>query len=356
MQKSLLLIVTVLFAYGLAVAQVCPAPSTSTGIAPAVTCPATCPATAGITYPATTGVTCSVPVAAAGTVCPVGMPVTGSTTLSPVCSTAGMTQDTSCILRELSALRADMRGVRGEIRAASLAVRGQDLATRLDQLIMSEMMLRQTLASNPNMPGAQVAAISLSNDANALYRDIAAYNRELSAIAPDIRPFMATRLSTFDTVYWQPTLAQLSNYSTNFAQYSTAYQPAFAANPWLQPWLTSYQCSLANLGTTPQAFASVRWWGTPQVLGSIEGLPATATTLPSNAVIYIPAATPATSAACPPVTTTTAACPPVATTTAACPAACPSVTTICPPTTVASAGTTTDNGNLPTGTEISPSY
>jgi len=222
------------------------------------------------------------------------MPVasaTGSMVTSPVCPNTMVSQETACILNEMAA-------VRGQILSSQLTMQGQSLTSRINSLMSEEMQFRQALASNPNLPNSQVTALHLTAEAEALNRDIAAFNTTLSMVPAAQRPFVAQQLNTFDVAYWQPTIQRFNTYSASLPQFTTIYQPAFAVNPWLQPWVTNYQASVTTLQQTPQVFASVRWWTTQPttvVLGSTEVFPATSTggyyMLPNGAVIYIPAST-----------------------------------------------------------------
>ena len=279
MKLSSLLMVTLLSG-SLALAQVCPPGTSPTCLVPSAAGVSTPYVISAGTVPTTLPAGCSF-----GTVSSMpGFPIA----TGPGCS--NVSSDTACLLNELRAERA-------AIHVAGLELRGQMLITRIDALMSEETTFRLRLANNPAWPDAQIVATQIGNDATVLNRDITAYNRELSMISPGQRPFIASELNTFDTVYWQPALASLANYNTSFAQSMTAYQPAYACNPWLQGWITTYQASLGTLAQSPQAFASVRWWNAPQVLGSTEVYPTTSLpaaggntfVLPSGAVIFIPA-------------------------------------------------------------------
>lgn len=328
MKRRSVAVAAVLLCGGMAWAQVCPQPAAggATCLVPPSTAstPIYLSSTAGV---ATTNV--------------VTTPSTAYTVPGSMISTAttcgNVSPETACVVNEL-------RAVRGQIFASALQLRGQALVDRLNMLTMQEMTFRQQLASNPNMPGAQAEASSLTAQATALNQDIAAYNRELSMVPTDIRPYVATQINTFDVVYWQPSMQQFATYRTQFQTSGPAtYQPAVVANPWLTQWQTNYQTSLNNIGSTQQTIASVRWWGSPQVLGTTETLPAGSTIsptgtmmmLPNGAAIYFPpgtvlmgTGTTMSSAACAPGTTSSAVSPQVSTATYAAgagPAYCPPV-------------------------------
>jgi len=276
MKLSSLLVATMLLSGSLAMAQVCPPSTSNTScLVPSNTVtyqPGVLTASATTTCPPTA--TTVVPGCMVGTV--------------PAGGTCGnVSPDTACILNELRANRATLM-------LAGLEMRGTMLTNRTDRLISDETIFRTRLAANPTWPDAQVTSMQISNEATLLNRDIIAYNRELSMIPADQRPYIASSLNTYDTLYWEPTLAELSNYQTSFAQNVTVYQPAYACNTWLQGWVTNYQTTVVSLGQTPQTFASARWWSTTQVLGSTEfypGQPAAGSTmvLPSGSAIFIPA-------------------------------------------------------------------
>jgi len=227
--------------------------------------------------------------------------MTGMTamTMSPVCS-ANVSTDTACLLNQISALRNDIRSLQGTVRAAALSAQGQQLVSRMNMLIADELMFRQEIAQNPTMPNAHAQALALTAQADALNRDIADYNRQLSLIPADQRPYIASDLNTFTVAYWQPAMTRFAEFRTNFANSSTAYQPAYAANPWLQPWQTTFSSDIGNIAMDQQQYASVNWWSSMQVAGSTEVFPGGTLTTPSGAVIYIPAG-----AILMPVTTTT---------------------------------------------------
>jgi len=213
-------------------------------------------------------------------------------------------QDTACLLSEIRALRA-------EVAAQSLNMQGQTLANRLNQLTTSEQVFRQAIIANPNLPNAQLIALQLSAEAQALNRDIANYARALSLVPADLRPYMAASLSQFDVATWQPALQSFSAYQASLPASLAIYQPAFAQNPWLQTWFTNYQTALVPLSQTPLTVASVRWWtNQPMVLGSAQMFPGiqmgAASVLPSGAVIFIPAGVAATTGM---IGTTTAGLP-----------------------------------------------
>ena len=294
MKLSSLLVATMLLT-SLAMAQVCP-PSNTNCLVPSN----------AVVYPVGTLT------ASAATPCPPGTTMVGTLPASGVVgSTCGnVSPDTACILNELRASRASMHLV-------GLEMRGQMLASRIDRLIADENTFRARLAANPTWPDAQFTSMQISNEATLLNRDITAYNRELSMIPSDQRPYIATELNTFDTLYWGPSLAELSSYQANFAQSITVYQPAYACNPWLQGWVTNYQASLTTLGQAPQTYASARWWSTTQVLGSTEFYPGqqpvagSTMFLPNGSAIFIPAGSNA-AMVCPPgtVPATSVICPP----------------------------------------------
>lgn len=200
-------------------------------------------------------------------------PVAATTGVGPVCSTAGFSSDTSCLLNELAALRGEVRSVRGEIRATALETQGRLLAANIDRLQSDEMLFRQNIAANRNLPNAQATAAQLTSSSIELNRQIDAFYRELSTIPPDLRPYLASRLNTFEIVYWTPALQRFSTYAAQFPQGAAMYQTAYASNPWLQNWQNNYLTSLNNISQTPQVFASARWWTNTAVLGSTEMYP-----------------------------------------------------------------------------------
>lgn len=220
---------------------------------------------------------------------PTGMYPTGMSTSQVQMSSLS----NSAVLSELSAIR-------GQILATQLTMQGQALTTRMNSLISQETMLRQALAANPNLPNAQLMALQLSAEADALNRDIAAFNTTVSMVPAAQRPFVAQQMNTFDVAYWQPAVQRFSQYQASLPTAATTYQPAYAANPWLQPWFTGYQASVSSVSQTQPVFASVRWWTQPTtvVLGSTEVFPGTSTggyyMMPNGAVIFIPANTAAT--------------------------------------------------------------
>jgi hypothetical protein len=239
----------------------------------------------------------------------VTVPYSGATTISGVPATgtmqgacANITPDTACLANQIAALQNELRQTRADIRAEGLIMRGTQLTTRLDQLIAEELAFRQQLAANPNWTGAQEVALQLESEANALNRDIAAFNRELGMIPADQRPFLASRVNTFDVVYWDPALQRFAQYRQQFPQTATVYQTASTQMPWLSTWRNNYQASLNNLSTTQQAIATTRWWTSPQVAGTMETLPAgtmqaqgtmmapggTVMMLPQGTALYIP--------------------------------------------------------------------
>lgn len=223
------------------------------------------------------------------------VPASGSTVGSASTVTmagvpATVTPDTASIITEIRALRAD-------IRATALEVQGQMLVSRMNDLAAREMIFRQLVSTNALTPDQRMIALQLQADATALNTDIAAYTQSLNAIPADQRPYLAQRLNTFDVVYWQPATQQFVQYRTGFQQNaSTAYQPAYANNAWLQPWQTNYSTALNTLGATQQTFASTRWWtttasaGAPTVLGSTEMYPGSMTIQPGSAIV-LPAGT-----------------------------------------------------------------
>jgi len=257
------LLATLLVSGTLALAQVCPQGYTMSG---AVCVPSMVSSTPSVVYPT-------------------GMSTSAAMVMSPYCPNAAVSPGTACLLSQMEA-------VRGQILASQLTMQGQMLTSRINALQAQEMAFRQALAANPNMPNAQLMAQQLTAEANALNRDVAAFNTTLSMVPANQRPFVAQQLNTFDVAYWQPTRQQFSTYQASWPQASTGYQPAFAANPWLQPWLNNYQASVGTLGQTQQVFASTRWWTQPTaVAGTIETFPSTGGSymmLPSGAVIFIP--------------------------------------------------------------------
>jgi len=244
---------------------------------------------------------------------PMGSAVTVPTVVYPV-GVALPTAATPAVSSNTAALINELEAIRGQILASQLTLQGQTLTSRMNALMSQEMALRQAIASNPNLPNAQWMALQLNAEANALNRDIAAFTTTLSMVPAAQRPYVAQQVNTFDVAYWQPTMQQFSAYTASLPMAMTSYQPAFAANPWLQPWLTNYHASVMSLSQTPQVFASVRWWTQPTtvVLGSTEVFPSTTFggffMLPNGAVIYIPpsvAATIGTAAGTPGITATT---------------------------------------------------
>jgi len=228
-----------------------------------------------------------------GTVPTVVYPL-GST--MPVATTGVVSSDTNSILNGLAA-------VQGQIYASQLVSQGQMLTSRMNALMAQEMQFRQALAANPNLPNAQITALQLTAEANGLNQDIAAYNTTVSMVPVALRPYLAQQMNTFDVAYWQPTVQRFSTYTASLPQTTITYQPAFAANPWLQPWLMNYQASVTALSQTQPVFASVRWWTTTAavpptttVLGTTEVFPTTGGyyMLPNGAVVYIPPSTAAT--------------------------------------------------------------
>ncbi|OPZ87772.1 MAG: hypothetical protein BWY76_00308 [bacterium ADurb.Bin429] len=219
-------------------------------------------------------------------------------TTMPGCP-ANISMETACLINELRATRAD-------IRAASLELRGQMLVDRMNQLQAREELFRQQVAMNPSAQYDRTTALQLQAEAMTLSNDIAAFNRELSMIPADQRPYLAQRLNTFTVAYWQPATQQFTVYRSGFQQNSPgAYQPAFASNAWLQTWHTNYNTALGNVTTSQQNLAAANWWsgtaaagvpttGTPQVLGTTEmypGMtvqPGSAIVLPAGTVIIVP--------------------------------------------------------------------
>ena len=212
----------------------------------------------------------------------------GMTAAAPglLCPTTGLSRDNACLLSEIRALR-------GDVIAAALTMQGQTLTTRLNQLMAQEMVFRQAIAAEPNLPNAQLMALQFNMEAQALNRDMAAFTRQLSMIPVEQRPYLATSLNTFDVVYWQPTIQAFGEYRAQLPAAGVTYQPALAQNPWLQTWFTNYQTALTPLSQTPQVFASARWWNQPMVLGSTEMFPGTGSmmVMPNGSVIFIPAGT-----------------------------------------------------------------
>lgn len=213
-----------------------------------------------------------------------------------MCPTASVSPDTACLINEIAALRSEVRATRAEMRATALESRGLALVSRLNQLQAEEMMFRQQISTNPNTPNAQMMAMTLQSQADALYRDISAFNSELGTIPQDQRPYLAARLNNFQQIYWNPAMQQFATYRSQFPQASTTYQAAYTANPWLQTWQANYSASLNNISNVPQIYASANWWSNMQVLGTTETLPSggsvvvgPAMNLPTGAVIYIPA-------------------------------------------------------------------
>lgn len=234
-------------------------------------------------------------VAAATTTMPMTgatIPVTGAVATTPgtvmVAGTscpANVSPETACLLNEISLLRSEVNATRGEVLSASLVQQGQQLVSRMDQLSASEMMFRQQLLANPNLPNAQLQASMLREQAIVLNRDIAAYNQSINAIPVSQRPFVASRLSSFQQAYWTPALQRFSTYQAQLT--TTTYQPAYAANPWLQTWVTDYQASLNSVATSGQQFAQVV--PTMTVAGTMETFPTTGTmSVPAGSTIMMP--------------------------------------------------------------------
>lgn len=225
--------------------------------------------------------------------CPMGASVMNTgmvpiSSLMPSCPSS-VSADTSCLLSAISGLRNDVRATNAQIYATSLTLRGQMLTSRINALMTQEMLFRQQLAANPNMPNAQAQAAALQAEAMSINRDIAAFNQELAMVPADQRPYLASSLNTFDVVYWQPTMQSFASYRNQFQQASATYQSAVAANPWLPAWQTQYQTSINNIATTPQVYASARWWTGTQVLGSTEMYPSGIMTAPSGSMMSLPA-------------------------------------------------------------------
>lgn len=268
-----------------------PAPSASAAPVTSTTPTATTGTTTTTTTVATTDTT--------GTVGTTGVMVAGATmTTLPGCP-ANISSDTACLVNELRAARA-------EVRATALEMRGQMLVDRMNQLQAKEMIFRQMVSANPTTPADRQIALQLQAESMTLNNDIAAFNRELSLIPAEQRPYLAQSLNAFEVAYWQPATQQFAQYRTNYQQVSaTSYQPAFANNTWLQNWHTNYNTSLNTISTTQQTFATTRWWTTtttatgvtspPQVLGSTETYPGamsiqpgSAIVLPAGSVIIVP--------------------------------------------------------------------
>jgi hypothetical protein len=240
-----------------------------------------------------------------------------STPINTASTCSNVSPDTACLMSQVVGLRNDVHALQGSVRAATLEVRGQQLVSRVNSLMASELLFRQQLAQNPNLPNASTLAFALSQQSDSLNNDLADYNRELSLIPVDQRPYLASDMNSFTIAYWNPTMQRFADYHNSFnAAALNAYQPAYASNPWLQGWQSNYQASLGNLAIAPQNYASVSWWSGSAVAGSMECYPnanPNAVMVPSGSVIYIPANSLSTTPAgiCPtPATTTTTVCPP----------------------------------------------
>lgn len=269
-------------------AQVCPPIAGSVCLVPSRTA-STLQATTYMTPMTSAMTTVVVPYTGTATgICPtVGLiPMTGMTAYQ-----TNVSGDALYLSNQIAALRNDVRSLQGTVRAMALTTRGQQLITQVNQLIAEEMVFRQLIAANPNLPGAQATALSLTARAETLTRELADFNRELSMIPADERPLVAQELTTFTTAYWNPTMQRFADYRLNFAGSGTSYQPAFAANPWLQQWHTGFQADLASLGGIPQQYAQVNWWSDMRVAGTVETFPGGTMTLPNGTIVYIPAGT-----------------------------------------------------------------
>ncbi|MHB9023244.1 MAG: hypothetical protein ACYC7E_03590 [Armatimonadota bacterium] len=194
-------------------------------------------------------------------------------TVQPVCATARVDRDTSCLLQELAAVRSELRALRGQLVASALQLQGQQLVSRLNQLTLDEMMLRNNLAANPNYPNAQQQAQMLQTQANTLAFDIQAFNNQMAMVPMDMRPYVAPQLSAFDQSYWTPAMNRFAMYRTQFPTVVATYQTASTANPWLQGWLAGYQTALNTIGTSQQIATANVWWTNTQVLGTTEMYP-----------------------------------------------------------------------------------
>ncbi|HEY3376361.1 MAG TPA: hypothetical protein VGL77_02610 [Armatimonadota bacterium] len=283
------LVATFVIGGSMAFAQVCPPASDSTVLVPSRDAQANSYVLPSSTVTSTTVVPYgSGPMVSTmpGTVM---MPMP-STTMSMV-PPANMSPDTASIVNQIIALRSDVHALQGQVYAAALELRGQQLVSRVNELMANEMLFRQQIAANPTLPNAQATSLQLSAQADALNRDLASFNRELSLIPADQRPYLAQQLNAFTVAYWDPTMQNFAAYRTQFTTNATAYQPAYASNAWLQPWVANYQTSLDNLAAAPQNYASVSWWSETRVLGTSETYPGTMMSLPQGAVIYIPANT-----------------------------------------------------------------
>jgi hypothetical protein len=217
---------------------------------------------------------------------------------------ANMSPDTASLINQINGLRSDIHALQGTMQASAIEQRGQMLVNRMNSLMADEISFRQQIAANPNLPNAQATANNLSQRADALNRDIASFNVELSMVSPDQRPYVAPQLNAFTAAYWNPTVQRFASYSSQFtAQASTAYQPAVASNPWLPSWESSYQNSINTVASAPQTYASANWWSTTQVLGSTEVFPGCGTSsmvLPQGSMLVVPNSS---------VTTTNTVCP-----------------------------------------------
>ena len=253
----------------------------SCAVALAQTCPPNSTGCLVPGQPSTVNITCTTPTAT------LAEAVTPGT---PTAACANVSSDTTCLLNQLMAIQSELRMTRGMLMASGLEMRGQMLINRMDTLIAQETAFRAEMEANPKMGGAHTQATALQARADVLDRDIAAYTRELSLLPSDARPLTAMQLSTFDQVYWGPAMDRLAAYNTNFRETAcTMYQPAFAANPWLSPWVTTYSAALSTMNANRQVYASARWWTTMQVLGSTEVYPNMANVPAGSTVYYVPA-------------------------------------------------------------------
>jgi hypothetical protein len=270
--------------------------------------------------PQTMTIGCAAPTAVlAESVTPVGTPT----------ACANVSGDTACLANQLAAIQSELRMMRGMLIASSLEMRGQTLINRIDTLIAQETAFRQALAANPRLPGAQAQATALQARADMLDRDLAAFTREVSMLPADVRVTTAAGFSSFDQIYWTPALERLAAYNAHFRETAcAAYQPAFAANPWLSPWVTTYSAALSTMNTNRQVYASARWWSNMQVLGTTETYPNLQNLPAGSMVYYVPAGS---VVVLPPGATINtvagATVMPMANT-----AACPPAGTTCPPT------------------------
>lgn len=148
---------------------------------------------------------------------------------------SNMSSDTTCLMNQIALLRNDVKTLQGPVRAAAITSCGSQLVSRMNQLIASEMIFRQQVAANPNLPGAQTTALELTAQAESLNRDIADFSREPSSIPTDQRPFLAADLNTFTVACWTPAQIRFAEYRTNINQAGTAINSRMRPIPGCNP-------------------------------------------------------------------------------------------------------------------------